>query len=157
MQQHNKQKQRRLAVAEKSKLDLIRIDAKDWIEAFSENAHLAVFGEIKPKELDRIDFALLAIKDDRPVSYMTCREFDKESIYWQYGGTVDSFKDTIWSFKSYTMFTEWHKKHYKRALTYIENDNTVMLKMAQKVGFRIIGVRNFKGSVLLEHLNEFGG
>lgn len=133
----------------------MRISGHDWVEGFSENAHKAVFNEIKPKSLDRIDFALIAIHNDDLVSYMTCREFDSESIYWQFGGTVDKYRDTILSFKAYTAFTEWHKQNYKRCMTYIENDNCVMLKMAMKVGFRICGVRNFKGSILLEHLLEF--
>ena len=52
-------------------------------------------------------------------------------------------------------FVEWCKPRYKRITTLIENKNTVMLKMAMKVGFRVIGVRNFQGSILLEHLLEF--
>lgn len=132
-----------------------KLSSEVWGNSFSEYAHTAVFNEIKPSHWDRIDYALLVLSDSIPVAYMTCREFSHDTVYWQYGGVFNPIKDTIYSFKAYKALMEWHKNHYKRVVTYIENTNKVMLKMAAKVGFIITGIRNYHGSVLLEHLLEF--
>lgn len=133
-----------------------RISGPIWVENFSENAHLATFGQVKPKEWDRIDFALLGVVDGTPMGYMTCREFSHDTVYWQYGGSIPNVsRGTIWAFRLYEAFLAWHKERYKRCVTYIENTNSAMLRMAAKIGFIITGIRNYHGDVLLEHLLEF--
>lgn len=132
-----------------------KIEAAEWIDTFSELAHRAVFNEHKPKERDRIDFALLAYTADVPIGYMTCREFDNETIYWQFGGSFPPIRSTLTATRVYESFVRWHQEHYKRCVTYIENDNRAMLGMAARVGFKITGIRNYQGAVLLEHLLEF--
>jgi hypothetical protein len=133
-----------------------KLSAQQW-QYFSEDAHKIAFGELKPASLDRIDYALLAVceRDDKPTGYVTCRELDADSVYWQFGGAMPGAKETVKSFRTYEAFVGWHRSHYKRVSTFIENENTPMLKMAMKVGFRVVGIRNFKGSILLEHLLEF--
>ena len=82
-------------------IEIIKIEPSHWVKLFSEDAHMAVFGENKPATLDRIDFTLLALDNDKPIGYMTCREFDSESVYWQYGGVVDEKKGTVYAMKTY--------------------------------------------------------
>jgi hypothetical protein len=131
------------------------MDPKTW-ESFSEHAHRACFSEIKPREWDRIDYALLATnEEDDPCGYMTCRELDSKTVYWQFGGAFKPIKGTINSMRVYESFINWHKERYDRVCTYIENDNRAMLKMASFQGFKITGVRNYAGQVLLEHILEF--
>jgi len=132
-----------------------QMDKQSWA-GLSEYAHSVCFEEVKPTENDRIDYALVCYDDDsKPMSYVTCREFDSETVYWQFGGAFPETKGTIKSYKSYMAMTAWTSERYKRITTLIENDNIVMLKFAMKIGYKIIGTRNFKGSVLLEHLLEF--
>lgn len=131
-----------------------QIHKEDWA-AFSERAHLSCFGEHKPKELDRIDFALIVEDGERMMGYLTCREWDAKTLYWQFGGSFPGTKDTAMTFPGYKAFVQWSEERYDRVTTLIENTNVVMLKMAMKVGFRIVGVRTFKGDILLEHLLEF--
>lgn len=137
---------------------MIQIDVikpEHW-QRMSEKAHLVCFDKHKPKEMDRIDFALLAVKDGEDLlGYLTCREMDSETLYWQFGGAFPGTKSTSVSFSVYKLFVVYSKQNYKRVTTLIENDNTVMLKMAMKVGFKIVGLRNYKGLILLEHLLEF--
>lgn len=138
-------------------MDLVvtKLSSEDW-KSFSENAHLICFNETRPLEMERIDYALMAIdkKTDTPVSYITVRECDANTVYWQYGG---GFPGTIGlpAFRSYEAFISWTSERYKRIYTQIENTNHRMLKMAMKVGYNIIGVKCFNGSVMLEHLIEF--
>jgi len=132
-----------------------RIEPQIW-SSLSENAHKIAFNTLKPASQDRISFALLAVNDANiPLGYVTCREHDADTLYWQFGGAFPGTIGTTISFPTYCQFVEWCKPHYKRITTLIENTNTVMLKMAMKVGFRIIGVRFYKGSILLEHVLEF--
>ena len=131
-----------------------RITPIEWTK-FGAEAHLVCFGEKRDTQLDRIDFALLAA-DEKPLAYMTCKELDGESIYLQYGGAFPSAKDTFLAFKSYAaMLNRLKEMGYKRAGTYIENKNKVMLKFAMKAGWLITGVRTFEGDVLLEHQMNF--
>ncbi len=136
------------------KIEVVELHPKDW-EQLSEKAHLAAFNTHKPKELDRIDFALIVQNEKDIMGYLTCREHDAETIYWQFGGALPGTRDSSLTFAGYKAFVEYCRKKYKRITTLIENNNYVMLKMAMKVGFQIVGVRMFNGNVLLEHLLEF--
>lgn len=137
------------------RLQVKKLSKDDWRE-LSEAAHLSVFNEKRSSSVDRIDYALLCETADKNlVAFMTCRELDDETVYWQHGGSFPRFRDTLYSFASYSQFVEWHREKYKRVTTLIENTNTVYLKFAMKVGFKIIGVRNFDNQILLEHLLEF--
>lgn len=132
-----------------------KVSPEDW-KPLSELAHSAVFKEHKPSDWDRIDFVLTVEEDDgKPRGYVTCRELDAKTLYWQFGGAFPDTQNSIAAFRGYQNFARWSKDRYDRVCTYIENTNSPMLKMAAKIGFVIVGVRNFKGSVLLEHLLEF--
>lgn len=135
-------------------MKVIHFSKTAWVE-YSEQAHSIVFGKIKPKEWDRIDYALMAVNDKVPMGYITCREHDALSVYWQFGGVFPGTKDTTASYRVLQAFICWAKERYKRVTMLIENKNLVMLKMAMKAGFRISGIRYFNESVLLEHLLEF--
>lgn len=127
----------------------------EW-DHFSENAHLVCFNENRPKELNRIDFALLSSVGDKPVAYMTCREFDAESVYMQFGGAFPSVRGTSTSFFAYKSMVDFLSSRYKYASTMIQNTNTGMLKFAMKIGLRVIGTRTIKDQIFLEHWVEFG-
>lgn len=132
-----------------------KISPEDW-KFFSEFAHESVFGKKKPVEMERIDFALLCVSDKEiPMGYITCRENDSETIYWQFGGVFPGTKDTILSFRVMQAMVRFCKEHYKRITYLVENTNTAMLKFAMRMGFKIQGVRYHNGSVLLEHVLEF--
>lgn len=131
-----------------------RIEAQDWKETFSENAHRICFEKHKPGEWDRISFALIVANGEQAMGYLTCREHDAESLYWQFGGSFPGTQGTTMTWRGYQAFVEYCRPNYKRITTLIENENVAMLKMAMKVGFRIIGLRAFGGKVYLEHLLE---
>lgn len=135
-------------------IEVVKFSAHDW-KQYSENAHMIAFNEIKSRDFDRIDFALLVVNENRPLGYVTCRETNAESVYWQFGGSFPGTKDTAITFRGYQVFIDWTKARYKRISTLIRNDNTVMLKMAMKVGFRIVGIKTFQDSILLDHVLEF--
>lgn len=131
-----------------------QISAQEWAQ-LSEKAHLIAFAENKPAEWDRIDFALLVKRGQNLMGYVTCRETDAHTLYWQFGGAFPGTRESSLTFSGYRAFVDFCEERYQRITTLIENDNFVMLKMAMKVGFRIVGVRVFRGHVLLEHLLEF--
>ena len=135
-------------------MGVVDVLSREQWKSISENAHLVCFNESRDALLDRIDFALIYNVDGVANAYCTIRELDAESIYWQYGGAFPGTKGTSKSFTAYQSFADWSLSRYKRISTYIENGNIVMLKMAMKVGFRIIGTRTFKGTVLVEMLLE---
>lgn len=135
-------------------IEIDRLTPYDW-HKYSEQMHAVCFNEHKPKAWDRIDFVLVGRVGEKLGGYVTCREYDSETVYWQFGGAFPGTVGTSLSFKGYQAFVDYCKPKYKRVTTLIENTNCVMLKMAMKVGFRIVGVRVFAGSILLEHLLEF--
>jgi L-amino acid N-acyltransferase YncA len=132
-------------------IEVKELSLSEW-EPLSEDAHLVCFGTIRPAYRDRFDFALLATDQNQLLAYVTCRETDHDTLYWQYGGAFPSAQGSALSFRSYAKLVEHcDKAGYKQITTLIENENTVMLKMAMKVGFRIIGMRARNGKVFLEH------
>lgn len=133
----------------------LEILSKEAWSDYSADAHMICFQEIRPPEMDRYDFVMLSTWKGAPCTYITCREIDNETIYWQYGGAFPNVKGGVVSFAAYQQCINWTKEQYKRITTLISNENTTMLKFAAKVGYKIIGIRNFKGEVLLEHLLEF--
>jgi RimJ/RimL family protein N-acetyltransferase len=135
-------------------IEIDELTPKQW-SYHSEQAHAVVFGERKPATLDRIDFALVVREGRTLMGYLTCRELDSESVYWQYGGAFPGTRGSSMTFLGYTAYVQHCKLRYKRIGTLIENDNLAMIKMAMKVGFKIVGIRNFNGQILLEHLLEF--
>lgn len=133
-----------------------KIGREDW-KVLSAHAHLSCFGEQKPAYFDRIDYALLAIdeKRDEPMGYVTVREIDYQTAYWQFGGAFPTIKQTLQVYTTYLAALKWMSSRYKRIYTYIENTNTTMLRIAMKAGFRIVGIRCFEMPLVLEHLIEF--
>lgn len=137
-------------------IQIMKISAMDWKVHFSENAHLISFVEKRPASMDRIDYALLAVEPEKnALGFATIRELDAESAYIQYGGPFPTIKSTINIYKVYQKFLDLMQGQYKRLTCLVENDNLPYLKLAMKCGFRIIGVRTFKGSILVELLKEF--
>ena len=107
---------------------VVQVHKEDWAQ-LSEKAHLACFNEAKPASMDRIDFALIVEEDSRMMGYLTCREHDAETLYWQYGGAFRGTRESSLTWKGYQAFVAWTRERYKRITTVIENDNLVMLKM----------------------------
>jgi RimJ/RimL family protein N-acetyltransferase len=146
-----------LPEAEKNNSIPMRIEKLNPIEwaLLAERAHLSVFDETRAKDMDRIDFALLMLNYEMLQGYITCRELDKESLYWQFGGAFPSAHSTIRSSLAYDEAIRWCKEQgYKRITTLVENENVRYLKMAMHYGFRIIGCRFFDGKILVELFND---
>lgn len=127
-----------------------RLTPNQWSE-LSENAYKASFGNYRPSTKDRVDFALLGVESGVPVGFITCYEHDSETIYWQFGGAFPGTLKTLKVLEYYSQAVDWCRGRYKKILTFIENTNLAMLRLAMKVGFRISGVRYYNGSILVEH------
>lgn len=133
-----------------------KLPAKIWRQ-YAENAHLIVFDERRKAEMDRIDYALLAVdtETDTPAGYITCREYDSHSVYWAYGGAFPSVRGTNQSFPVYKKFIQWARENYQSVFTQIENTNRTYLKFALQVGFIIRGCRSWDGRVYVELALDF--
>lgn len=129
----------------------------DW-QRVVESAHLVAFGEFRRRDMDRSDFALLAVDPSgTPSGYISCIEMDEETLYWQFGGAMPNYKGTVFTIQGYREFVDYCRREYKRVTTKIERENTTMLKMAFRVGFLICGYENFKDKKLVHLINEFEG
>lgn len=122
--------------------------------AYSEVAHKLVFKEQRDPWIERISFALLAHSDEEAIGFVTCRETDAESVYWQFGGALDEFRG-IAAYRGFQGFYGYCQKRYKRISTLVKNDNVGYLHMLMKMGFRAIGMRTYKGDIFLEMHTEF--
>lgn len=131
-----------------------RIEKEDWKE-LSESAHRAVFDERRNADCERIDYALLAVRDGVLQGYCTVRELDSDSVYWQYGGAFPPAAKSRFAYEAYSGFVEYTKERYERITTLVENENVRYLKLAMHFGFRIIGCRFFGGQTFVELLLEF--
>lgn len=126
----------------------------DW-RGMAESAHLVTFGTYRPSEMDSSDGVLLFVEDLIPKGWITFKIMDRDTVYWQYGGTFPEAR----GFKTLKMYEEAIKRtkstDFKRITTKIENDNVAMLKLALHAGFRVIGVSVAQGAVLCELRLEF--
>lgn len=141
------------AAAEKNRLKVKKLSPEEWL-ILSEDAHLIAFNEKRPGDMDRIDYALMVEDEGIPCGYLTARELDKESVYWQYGGAFPGTRSTSRVVLVYEALINWTLERYERITTLVENTNVKYLKLAMHGGFRIIGCRMFGGQVLVELLNE---
>lgn len=136
-------------------IEISKMSSDEWA-MHAELAHKVVFGENRPAEMNRIDFALMAHNGPTPLTYGTYREVDSQTIYMQYGGAFPGTEKTALAWHAYSRtIDELQSMGYKYATTLIENDNIPMLKFAMKKGFRVIGVRTFEGKILCELLKTF--
>lgn len=139
------------------KFRIFRVTPDIWKKNFSEYAHKYSFGEVRCGDRERIDYALLAVNEEElPCGYMTCREIEERVVYWQFGGAFPPIEKTVYPMRLYGEFLKWHLERYDRIVTYIENKNTPMLKMAMKIGFLVTGIRTFENAVLLENTLKKG-
>ena len=135
-------------------MEVRRLTKDEWAN-FSEDAHQVVFDEYRPKGFDRLDYVLLLVEEDRVVSYVTIKEMDHFSCYWQFGGVMPDFRGQHKSYDVVKAFETYCREHYLRAGFLVQNTNKNMLVLAVKSGFSPIGMRTFKGDIFLEFTKEF--
>lgn len=125
-----------------------KYNADEWRE-LGHYAHRLVFQENRDPLIDRISFALLAHNGEEPVGYVTCRELDSESLYWQYGGAMDEFRGFT-AVTAFKLFFDHCRENYNRISMLVKNDNIKCLHLLMKMGFVAIGIRFFGGDIFLE-------
>lgn len=135
------------------KVELEIYTPEQWY-AYAESAHLLVFKKERAAWLDRISFALLARRRDEVIGWVTCREFDGETLYWQFGGALDEQRGLA-AVHGFRAFLDYTRDRYKRCTTFVSNENIGYLHLLMKTGFRIIGSRFFRKEIYLELIMEF--
>lgn len=127
-----------------------KLTAEEWVP-MAEKAHIVLFDEVRPAYMNRIDWVLMAIKNDIPMGYVTVRELDGENIYWGYGGAFPGTINTAWAVSMYKKGIEaCEKMGFKNIFSSVKNTNVSMLKMALSQGFLVTGVRVFKDEIYCE-------
>lgn len=129
-------------------VEVLRYEPDQWKD-YAESAHKLIFRECRDASFDRISFALIAVGGGSTIGYVTCRELDKESLYWQFGGALDEFRG-LKAVRGFQAFLAYSAARYKRVSTLVRNDNVGYLHMLMKMGFRAIGMRTFEGEIFLE-------
>lgn len=127
---------------------ILKYSPDEWRE-YADSAHKLVFKKNRDPLLDRISFALLAHNDESAVAYVTCRELDAKSLYWQFGGVLDEFRGFN-AVKCFRAFFDYCSSRYERITALVKNDNVNCLHLMMKYGFRAIGMRNFHSEIFLE-------
>jgi RimJ/RimL family protein N-acetyltransferase len=135
------------------KVEIREFNANEWYR-YAEEAHKLVFKKQRDPWIDRITFAWLAYTDSGAIGYVTCRELDCHSLYWQFGGSFDERRG-IPAVRAFEAILEKAKDKYRRVTTLVENDNVNYLHLLMRKGFRVIGLRVFEGNILLELLINF--
>ncbi len=134
-------------------MDLQVYSKSEW-DKMSEFAHRATFGCDRPSGMNRYDFALMTIDEDKPQTWMICRETDSESCYMHWGGAFDHARG-IKAYKSFQMYMDYLQVKYKRVNVMTKNDNKPMIKLALSEDMKIIGTRTVDNETYVEFLKEF--
>lgn len=134
-----------------------RIEKDHWERYCAPHAHLSVFNERLPAGFDRIDYALVASKNSvEALAYMTLRELDAKTVYLKRGGAFGPLP-VHRRLGVYREMLKWLDAYYDEMTTLVDNGNVNYLKFAMAAGFRVIGIRNHEGSILLELQRKKGG
>jgi hypothetical protein len=129
----------------------------DWTE-FAQTAHMICFGEHLPEDFAKIDFALVVYDESNSMcGYATCKEFDKETVYLQHGGTFPNYEKSHYVFMGYMQILLRLSEMYKFSVTRIENKNVSYLKLALKAGFLVNGAITVKNKIYLNLLKDYYG
>jgi hypothetical protein len=139
-------------------LRVVRIEAEDWKANFSEVAHLLAFSRNKPVAFDRIDYALLVLQGDKPAAYVTAREQDHETVYWQFGGGFPWALRSILMTRIFDIVIGFEKLAGRKRLSIrIENTNLAMLKLAISRSWLVVGVLSIDGNTLVQLVKNING
>jgi len=124
------------------------ISPETWKEC-SEKVHSIVHQTHRHPEFERIDYVLVSNDNTDTYGYITVKEWDKDSVYWDFGGSIP----TASSVKVYNALMEainfTFEKH-KKITMHTYNENIPMLKLAMKAGFRIIGIKSIENNIFCE-------
>lgn len=133
-------------------------DRAAWSQ-IADKVHGAVFQESRPPDFERYDFVIVAEEQEgeKLVGYCTCAEVNSEIVKLNFGGVMPNFRRTPMVVESYRFFLNALRSRYHAALTLIKNDNLPSLKLAMSQGFRVVGVTNYRGDILLELLLNLKG
>jgi len=129
------------------------LSPEEWYR-YAEEAHKLVFNHHRDPWIDRINFAWVTYDEVGAIGFVTCREFDCHTLYWQHGGALQERRGVA-AIKSFEAILNKARDKYRRVTTLVENDNVNYLHLIMKYGFRVIGLRVFEGKILLELTMEF--
>lgn len=129
----------------------------DVWRSLAPEASLVVFGTRRPAEIDRIDYALMIERKDtgKPAGYATVQELGEGVAHIQFAGAFPETRATLHTVRGLMVGLTFLKEQYTAVNCRVENTNTPMLRLAMRVGFKIVGVRMHEGRVLLDHTLEF--
>lgn len=133
-----------------------RVSPENW-KGIAQKAHALCFGKtIDPETFERLDYALLVIGvDEKPMGYATCLEVSSEVLHWGFGGAFPGTRSTAASWEAYLALIAWVGERYAAVTTAIESDNVVMLKMAMKAGYRIVGTHTCVDKIFVQMALRF--
>lgn len=118
---------------------LERISPEAW-NKIAEDAHFVCHKEIRPKDQNTIDYAVVVYDDEKLMAYATIIEMEKRVAHMQHGGAFPGTQGSANSFRAYKSIIMHLSEFYDALITNIENTNTVMLKFALKIGFIPVGI-----------------
>ena len=125
---------------------------QEWAP-YAEAAHAVAFQEMRKPTMERLDFVFVAEKNGAPAAYVTCREFDAESLYFSRGGAFPITKGSVRSFHAFLGFVGKSRElGYKRITYLVHNKNKAMLKFTLAADFLAIGCRTIDGETYIEFL-----
>lgn len=127
----------------------------EWAE-YASSVHMGVFEEALPAHQLRVDFTLLVMHQGEPTGYVTCREISPVHVQWSFGGAFAAIRGKPASQEGFHALLNWCKKAgYARVTFMVGNTNRIMLAVAARAGFTIVGFRQIGPDASLEHCLEF--
>lgn len=136
----------------------LKVLSLEQFKTLVEDAHLICFKEIRPRNFNTFNYAILVDNDQGvPMAYATCIELDKGTVYMQHGGAFPGSEKGPGAVRAYHMIMNYLRESYARASTIIKNTNIAMIKLAYSAGFIIHGVDYMEDGIYLHLLNDFSG
>ena len=133
-----------------NKIHIVVLRPSEWDMSERVGIYASVFDTYRPKEIDRVDFVLLGELEGKPLGFLSCKAFDSQTVYCQFGGAFPEV-EKVYRARAYQQALIFLKERYKTVFTFVDNTNVPMLRLAMANGFLIEGIRmSGSGKVLVE-------
>jgi len=138
---------------------IIPIARDVWLEKYSDDAYITVFGEeptITKESLFDAAFLVIDEEKDTPIVYMTMKQISTKGVFIEHGGSFPEFRGSPKVRPAFRYLLDYLHSAGSRTISLItRNTNTAMQKLALATGFICTGC-NYNGEGLfLEYTLKF--
>lgn len=138
-------------------MEVVNIDRKTWLEKYSKNAYMSVFGreDHDLQEASLFDAALMVMDEESncPIIYTTIKQTTAKSVFIEFGGSFPDYRGTAKVKPAFEKLCAYLKEAGAEFVTLsTKNTNIAMNRLALSVGFIPSGMNFNKEGAFVDYV-----